>query len=153
ELENGKTLDVDMVIPATGSRSNNKLLNALDDVQFDSMGRAETDGLMRPSPSRPNLFCIGDVASLGEGMTIVAISRQVPWLSKTLKAYSKGAAIDTAPRYKPWPVAPIILPLGAEKGASILPFGPKGVSVGDFLTRKIKGEHLFLPKYRKLLNA
>lgn len=153
ELESGQILNVDLVIPATGSRPNNQLLKTIHDVQFDIMGRAETDGLMRPSPSRPNLFTLGDVASLGEGMTIVAISRQVPWLAKALKALSQGGAVEAVAPYKPWPVAPIILPLGAEKGASILPFGKKGLSVGDFLTRKIKGEHLFLGKYRKLLNA
>jgi len=50
--------------------------------------------------------------------------------------------------YAPWgSKAPIIVPLGPKRGNSFLGF----MSVGDLLTRKLKGEDLFVRKYRKLL--
>jgi hypothetical protein len=59
-----------------------------------------------------------------------------------------GKDIETLPAYSPWRTAPILLPLGPEKGASVLPIGD-GVVVGDSLTSAIKGKDLFIPRYRK----
>jgi hypothetical protein len=41
------------------------------------------------------------------------------------------------------------VPLGARKGASVLPITKKGLAVGPFLTSAIKGKHLFIPRYWK----
>jgi hypothetical protein len=83
-------------------------------------------------------------------MTIVAITRQVPWLAKIILAVLKGAALESLPPYTPWPTPPILLPLGRSQGASVLPLGA-GVLVGPFLTSAIKGKGLFIAKQRKQL--
>ena len=103
-----------------------------------------TDPWMRPS-SYANVFAAGDAAEMGDGMTIVATTRQIPWLVKTLKMLIAGKVIDQIKPYKPWKLAPILLPLGPESGSSYLPFGV----VGDFVTSRFKGKKLFIPKYRK----
>ncbi|WP_166424661.1 FAD-dependent oxidoreductase [Paraglaciecola sp. 20A4] len=149
----GKTISADLVFPVIGSRPQTQLLAALTDVKFASDGRAEQDGWMRPSKSNPNLFVIGDALCAGDAMTIVAISRQVPWLVKTLKAVFNGKTVDSQKPYKPWVVAPILIPMGPKMGASVLPFGKKEMTVGHFMTSRLKGKDLFLSTYRKFFGS
>lgn len=145
----GKTIAADLVFPVIGSRPQAKLLATFEDVKFSSDGRATQDGWMRPSKSNPNLFVIGDALFAGDAMTIVSVSRQVPWLAKALKAVLKGKTIESQQPYKPWPVAPILIPLGPKFGASLLPFGKEGMAMGHFITSNLKGKDLFISRYRK----
>ncbi len=77
-------------------------------------------------------------------MTIVAISRQNPWLIKTLKQVLGGASVEDQKPYAPWKRAPILVPLGPSVGNSWL-----FATLGNWVTRKMKGKELFIPKYRK----
>jgi hypothetical protein len=88
------------------------------------------------------------VAEAGDAMTIVAVSRQVPWLKKTLTSLIDGKKVEDLGKYKPWGKAPILVPLGPQKGNSYLVM----FTAGDFLTRLMKGKDLFVSKYRKMLN-
>lgn len=148
-LPGGETIAADLVFPVIGSRPEAQLLATVPDVQFAPDGRAEQDGWMRPSKSSPNLFVIGDALFAGDAMTVVATSRQVPWLEKSLKAVLKGEALESQKPYTPWPLAPILIPLGSKLGASALPLGKKGMAVGHFMTSRMKGRDLFLSKYRE----
>lgn len=153
ELCTGETLYADMVIPAIGATANNELLTALPGVERTAAGRIRTDAWLRPCPSMPTVFAAGDVADSGDGMTIVATIRQLPWLEKTLRAVLRGQSAQAGSAYKPWPLAPVLLPLGHQIGSSWLPapiFPSLGV-VGSTVTTLIKGKHLFIGKYRKLL--
>jgi hypothetical protein len=124
------------------------ILAAVPGVTRDTLGRANVDAWLRPTASS-TLFALGDAAAAGDAMTIVAITRQEPWLAKTIKALLAGKKLESLPAYAPWPTPPILIPLGAKKGASVLPFTKKGMVVGPFLTSAIKGKHLFIPRYRK----
>lgn len=84
-------------------------------------------------------------------MTVVAVSRQVPWLVKAIKQIIKGGSVDKLKAYQPWPKPPILIPLGPKLGASVLPLGANGKVFGAFLTSLMKGKDLFIKKYRKLL--
>lgn len=148
-FDNGQNLEADLVMPVIGSRPKVELLQSLTDVKFGKDGRALHDGWLRPSPSRPNLFALGDIIASGDAMTIVSIMRQAPWLSNALKNVLKGQSIEQFKKYTSWPIAPILLPLGPKAGASLLPMGKAGTVVGSFLTRRLKGKDLFVPKYRK----
>ena len=79
-------------------------------------------------------------------MTVVATTRQAPWLAKTIRKLANGQALETLPTYKPWPLPPILLPLGPANGASVLPLSLQGTVVGDWITSKIKGKSLFIPR-------
>ena len=82
-------------------------------------------------------------------MTIVAVSRQLPWLKKTLTGLITGRKLADMKTYRPWGTeAPIVLPLGPERGNSFLML----FTAGDWITKKVKGADLFVPKYQKLLN-
>ncbi len=147
-FESGETLAADLVIPALGARPEAGLMAGQTGARFDRLGRVEVDGWMRPAGLK-TVFAFGDMAANGDLMTIVASSRQAPWLAKTLEALSAGQGIDTLPTYSPWPASPILVPLGARKGASVLPITKGGLTVGPFLTRLIKGKSLFIPRYHK----
>ncbi|WP_368502154.1 FAD-dependent oxidoreductase [Salipiger sp. 1_MG-2023] len=137
----------DLIFPAIGSRANSQLLESLPGVQKSTAQRIRTDPWMRPS-SLPNVLAAGDVGDAGDAMTIVAASRQLPWLERTLKALVQGKALEQMKPYKPWGAkAPILVPLGPERGNSFL----VAFTAGDWVTRKMKGEDLFLTKYGKLM--
>lgn len=142
-LTDGRVIEADLIFPVVGSKAESGLVKTLPGVQPGSSGRVKTDGWMRPS-DYPNVFVAGDIADVGDGMTIVATARQNPWLIKTLKNVLKGAPVETQKPYTPWKKAPILIPLGPKIGSSWL-----FTTLGDWVTRKMKGNDLFIPKYRK----
>ena len=148
KLSDGSEHDFDLVFPVLGSRACSDLLHGLPDTQKSTANRVKADPWLRPS-SLPNVFAAGDVADAGDGMTIVAASRQLPWLRSTLKSLMAGKPLEAIKPYKPWgPKAPILVPLGPTRGNSFLGL----FTAGDWVTRKMKGEDLFVKKYNKLLN-
>jgi NADH dehydrogenase FAD-containing subunit len=137
-----------LIVPAIGSKIADGPGALLPGVTKKPNSQLAVDGWLRPS-SLPNVFAMGDLIDTGEGMTVVATTRQAPWLAKTIRKLANGKALETLPTYKPWPMPPILLPLGPNSGASVLPLAPKGTVVGDWITSKIKGKHLFIPRYHK----
>ena len=71
------------------------------------------------------MFALGDVAATGDLMTIVAITRQAPWLAKSIKAVVAGRRVESLPPYAPWRSPPILVPLGPRRGASVLPLAAR----------------------------
>lgn len=145
-LSNGDTITADLIVPAVGARAVSHVLETLPGLKKGAVNRVETDPWLRPS-DLPNVFAAGDVALSGDAMTIVAVSRQSPWLSKTLKSLMAGKNIKDLAPYKPWGKAPFLVPLGPKKGHSYLVL----CMVGDAMTRVMKGKDLFLTKYNKML--
>lgn len=145
-LSNGAVIEADLVIPAIGSKPQTALFDGLDGVQKGADGRVKVDGYLRPSRLE-NVFAAGDAVDTGDAMTIVATSRQQPWLAKLLAALAAGKPLESQKPYTPWGKAPILVPLGPRKGASFLMVA----TFGDWITRMIKGKDLFIAKYRKLL--
>tara|TARA_R110000787_G_scaffold181305_1_gene293439 strand:- start:379 stop:1461 length:1083 start_codon:yes stop_codon:yes gene_type:complete len=148
KLSDGTDHEFDLIFPVLGSRASSDLLETLPGATKSTANRVEVDAWLRPS-SLPNVFAAGDVSDAGDAMTIVAASRQLPWLKATLKALPAGKTLEETKPYKPWgPKAPILVPLGPKRGNSFLGL----FTAGDWVTRKMKGEDLFLKKYNKLLN-
>lgn len=147
-LSTGEELGADLIIPAIGSRPVTDLITHLPGATINTTKRVIVDRYMRPS-SLSNVFAAGDAVDAGDGMTIVAADRQSKWLSKTLISLSKGKQLDVLKPYEPWKKPPILIPLGPERGNSFLGLG----TFGDWVTSKMKGRDLFIPKYVKLLNG
>ncbi|MBZ0127676.1 MAG: FAD-dependent oxidoreductase [Rhodobacteraceae bacterium] len=148
KLSDGSEHEFDLIFPVLGSRASSELLEALPGTRKSTANRTKVDPWLRPS-SLPNLFAAGDIADAGDGMTIIAASRQLPWLEATLTGLMAGKSLEDMKPYKPWgPKAPILVPLGPRRGSSFLGL----FTAGDFLTRKMKGEDLFVARYNKLLN-
>ncbi|MDB5874806.1 MAG: hypothetical protein JWQ07_4248 [Ramlibacter sp.] len=140
--------DPQLVFPALGAKPVTTLLQQIPGVSLDGQGRAVLDAWLRPAGTR-NLFALGDAAATGDPMTIVAITRQVPWLARTIKAMLGGRPLATLAPYKPWPMRGILVPLGPRGGASVLPVLRNGVQVGQWATARLKGNELFIPRYLK----
>lgn len=144
----GKVIDANLVIPTIGARFDNTLLRTMPQVTFDSLGRANVDAWLR-LPGSANIFALGDAAANGDKATIVAVMRQCDWLAKHLVALSRGSRSEKLPPYRPYKVQPILVPVGPARGASVLPFGRKGLAVGAWFTSTIKGKGLFVSRYRR----
>lgn len=146
-LSNGREIEADLIVPAVGSRAQTSVADTLPDVDRAADGRIKVDGYLRPS-SLPNVFAAGDIAAAGDAMTIVGISRQKPWLEKTLKSVAAGKRIEDLKPHAPWgDKAPILVPLGPELGNSFMMVA----TPGDWVTRMTKGPDLFLTKDNKLV--
>jgi apoptosis-inducing factor 2 len=137
-----------LIFPALGARPTTAIFQQMLGATFDAQRRVEVDAWLRPAGSR-NIFALGDAAATGDPMTIVAITRQVPWLAKTITASLRGRTIESLAPYKPWPTRGILVPLGPRDGASALPILRNGILVGRWLTSRIKGRELFIPRYLK----
>jgi NADH dehydrogenase FAD-containing subunit len=146
ELDTSKAIEADIVFPAIGSKADGNLTRKMKGADFDNLGRMKVDAWLRPA-GLANVFVTGDAVSAGDYMSIVAILRQQPWLTKTIRAVLAGTKIEKIPAYAPWPSPPVLVPLGPRKGASVLPVTRKGLVVGPFLTSAIKGKKLFIPRY------
>jgi NADH dehydrogenase FAD-containing subunit len=143
----GETGD-QLIFPALGARPNTAVFRQMPGANFDAQGRVKVDAWLRPAGSR-SIFALGDAAATGDPMTIVAITRQVPWLAKTIRAMLAGQTVESLPPYKPWPTRGILVPLGPRDGASALPILRNGLLVGKWLTSRLKGRELFIPRYLK----
>lgn len=145
-LSNGDTIKADLIYPTVGSRAKSDILETLPGITKTHANRIKTDAWLRPS-DLPNVFAAGDVADAGDAMTGIAVGRHVAWLEKTLISLMKQKNIETITPYKPADKAPILVPLGPEKGSSYLVL----FCVGDAITRFLKSKDLFLTKYNKVL--
>jgi apoptosis-inducing factor 2 len=137
-----------LVFPALGARPTTVIFRQMPGTSFDEQGRVGVDAWLRLAGSH-NIFALGDAAATGDPMTIVAITRQVPWLAKTIAALLAGQKIESLSPYKPWPTRGILVPLGPRDGASALPILRNGMLIGRWLTSRIKGRELFIPRYRR----
>ena len=141
----GHAVDADLIFPAIGARP---VLSPIVGAKVSAAGRLEVDPWLRPGGLR-DVFALGDTAETGDSMTIVAITRQAPWLAKTLKAIMAGRAVETLAPYTPWTASAILVPLGPKAGASVLPVTRNGLTVGRRITSALKGRDLFIPRYRE----
>jgi NADH dehydrogenase FAD-containing subunit len=137
-----------LIFPALGAQPNTSVFQQMPGASFDAQGRVEVDAWLRPAGAH-NIFALGDAAATGDPMTIVAITRQAPWLAGAIKAMLAGQTMESLAPYKPWPTRGILVPLGPRDGASALPILRNGVLVGRWLTSRLKGRELFIPRYLK----
>jgi NADH dehydrogenase FAD-containing subunit len=137
--------DHDLIFPALGATPVTGLFHGLPGIEFNAQGRVKVDPWLRPAGAH-RLFALGDAAETGDPMTIVAITRQAPWLAKLIAAFLAGGAVESLPGYKPWPSQGILVPLGPRDGSSLLPV-MGGIHAGKRVTSWLKGRDLFIPRY------
>ena len=84
-LTAGAAVAADLAFPTMGASPVNGLARDLPGGELDPIGRVRVEPWLRPA-GRTNMFVLGDVAATGDLMTIVAITRQAPWLARSIKA-------------------------------------------------------------------
>ncbi|MEM1333076.1 MAG: FAD-dependent oxidoreductase [Actinomycetota bacterium] len=147
-LDDGRTLDADVVVATIGARPNTDLLSSLPGATTTPGGRIEVDRYLRPS-QHPNVFAGGDAIDAGDAMTVFATTRHEAWLRKAISSLAGGRQLDRIKPYDAAKRAPLIVPLGPDRGASYLMVA----TFGDRITRAAKGRDLQIPKWRKILGA
>lgn len=140
-----------LIVPVIGASVATSPAHDLPGAKRQPNGQLAIDSWLRPS-NLPNVFAMGDLAATGDGMTVVATAKHVPWLKGTLLKVAKGQQVENLPPYKGWRIAPILVPLGPELGVSVLPIGKEGMTVGNWVTSKVKGKNQFIPRYHKEFN-
>lgn len=143
-LTNGRVLEADLIFPTIGGAARSALVDSLPGIAMGQSNRVKTDPWLRPS-RLTNIFAAGDLAECGDAMTVVATTRQLPWLIKTLRQVCAGKQVEDLRPYSPWGKPPILVPLGPKRGNSFL----VAATVGDMATAQIKGRDLFLSKFNK----
>jgi NADH dehydrogenase FAD-containing subunit len=150
--KSGKRISADFVLWAAGTKPNTEFVALSWPNLVRQDGQILTDQFLRLK-RHPNIFVSGDVTSLPEGRLVITASFHVPAIVKSLKTLA-----DTSPdekvQLKPYvPKVPgkglgklMIVTLGRRDGLTSLPFGQFRLSM---LARKMKAEHMFVPKYRK----
>lgn len=145
------TVITGLIVPAVGAAVVPGPAHELPDTAQKPNGQLAVDSWLRPS-SLPNVFVMGDIAATGDGMTVVATSKHVPMLKRTIMALAKGQPVESLPPYKGWRIPPILVPLGPKLGVSVFPLGKHGTTFGDWFTSKLKGKKQFIPRYQKEFN-
>jgi len=141
----GHAIEADLIFPVIGARP---FAPPIAGASLAISGQVKVDPWLRPA-GMLGVFALGDAAETGDHMTIVAITRQAPWLVKTLKAIMAGRTVEDLAPYSPWSAPAILVPLGPKAGASVLPVTRRGLTVGRRTTATLKGRDLFIPRYRK----
>jgi apoptosis-inducing factor 2 len=151
-LPDGRSVVADSLFVATGSRPRVDLLATLPGARPGPDGRIVNDDHLRPSQME-NVFALGDAVQSGDAMTIVGATRQAGYLGKTIAKLARGANLATLPAYRPWKMAPIIVPFGPDRGATFIPLGKGGMVLGNRTTATLKGRDLFIGRYAGMFGA
>jgi len=107
----------------------------------------------------PNIFVAGDVADTGDVKMSYKAGLHAPIIAKNIKTLLKGEAPKAI--YTPSTAEMVCIPLGKDGGLTYLPFfGGKhgvlieltpGLTLGNYLTKQMKGKDLFVTKQGQLV--
>lgn len=137
DINNGDTIDADLVYNCTGTEPNNQFLNAHLSHVLNDQGLVKVDANLRVEGAN-NLYAIGDIADVGEGKLGYLAGGQAQYLAKQMAAELKNKASKP---YKRNPMMALI-PTGQKTGVVQLPFAV--TSLGFLVNMKQKD--LFISK-------
>lgn len=147
-LADGRVIEADLVLNATGGRPNTEFLRpGLGDV-LDPAGRVIVEPTMRVR-DHPALYAMGDVVANDEPKTAIVANAHARVVAKNILAWSRGEAPRAMHRAKTR--ALMLVPLGKTGGAAHLPV-LGGIVLGDFAGR-MKGRDLFVSRAWAKLRA
>jgi NADH dehydrogenase FAD-containing subunit len=136
-LGNGKILDADIYIPATGMRPNTSYI---DPGLLTEDGLVDTDTTLRVGKAGPRVYAIGDVASCGRP-GIPGIYNAVPVLGSNMKRdlfVAAGKDSDSLEKYRVFKDdtrESQLVPIGKSKGVGAV----NGYQLPSFMVWLIKG--------------
>lgn len=147
--ENGKRIQADVVINATGGRPNTSIVRTLDPAALTATGTIQVTPELRVrlASGAQNVWAIGDIIEWPEQkMVFKASMGHAPLVAKNVAASVKG--LKTTP-YGGKPEM-IMVTLGPKGGRGSAPFFG-GIVLGDWMVSKAKSADLFVTKARKSL--
>jgi NADH dehydrogenase FAD-containing subunit len=152
ETKSGKSIDSDLVLLAFGNRPQTAWLKSTqlgsDIVSANGYVKVKST-LQVDHPDLSHVFVVGDAADLKETKLAFRLGQHVPVVIQNVTSVLQKSA-PTA-QYKKGPDA-MIVTFGSKQGAGFLPFFG-GLTVGSWVTSKLKAGSLFVEASYKTLNA
>ena len=151
-LEDGKTLDTDLYIPATGTRPNTGFVHK---SLLTTDGRINTnESTLRVDDAGPRVYAVGDVASYSRPAIHLILSA-IPVLCANIKrdllldSGEKNNSIGADRVFKEDTRETQLVPIGKSKGVGAV----MGYQLPSFLVWLIKGRDYWLWTTRNLWNG
>lgn len=149
--DKGTVIEADLLLICYGARVNNNYLLAHFAEQLDGQGRIKVTPQMQVEEYR-NIFAVGDLTNVDEpkmGLLSGAHASVVAANIKTLQLNKTTGEQKPLKAYRPSKMPLIIVPLGENDGAGQFPLTKRGIVVGAFLAKQIKGKTLLSEMYWK----
>ncbi|CAG8661710.1 724_t:CDS:2 [Dentiscutata heterogama] len=149
ETDKGTQIESDVQFVAFGAKPNTGVIKTLDQSlieQYTTLVKVKPT-LQLENDNYAHIFALGDITNIKEtklayraGLHADVVTKNIIALinNKKLVEYSPGAEA-------------MLVPIGKNKGASLLPMG--NMVVGGFMTKNIKGKTLMVDRTWKSLNA
>ncbi|MCJ1394523.1 hypothetical protein MMC18_007402 [Xylographa bjoerkii] len=142
-LEDGKTLDADLYIPATGSRPNTAFIH---EALLTANGRVDTDAsTLRVDKAGPRVYAVGDVASYARPAIHLILSA-IPVLCANIKrdlllaSGTEKSSVGEDRVFKEDTRETQMVPIGKSKGVG----AAMGYQLPSFMVWLIKGRDYWL---------
>lgn len=152
-LENGKRLDADIVVDATGIKPNTDWIMPFAPQWLDQSQHVQV-GEDLAVIGETRIFALGDCSNIAEPKMVKMADDQGKYLGAAIVARIKS---ETPEPYKRFSKKLTILPFGAKDGVALLPIGQEGKVVwrplGRFLVIKRKGTQLMSNMFPSLYAA
>jgi NADH dehydrogenase FAD-containing subunit len=149
--DTGRAIEADLLLICYGSKVNNHYLLAHFAKQLDRQGRVKVTPQMQVE-GYSNIFAVGDLTNVDEpkmGLLSGAHASVVAANIKTLQLHKTTVQQKALKAYQPSKMPLIIVPLGENDGAGQFPLTKRGIVVGAFLAKQIKGKTLLAEMYWK----
>jgi NADH dehydrogenase FAD-containing subunit len=141
----GTRIDYDMGFWCVGLKPDASYMNPHFPEALDPRGLIRVSGDFRVSGQR-QMFAVGDITNLPDKGAMWA-RYHADVAIKNLKRLIASSTASTLAQYKrPMPRTTMLVTLGRNNGVIDLPFG---TFRAGWLARKLKGEHMLVPRFRK----
>lgn len=144
----GKKISYDLLLWCIGGRPNTDYMRQHFADSLNEAGRIKVMPDLRIA-GRDGLFAMGDITDLAENKMAVHVGGQVKVMAANVRAYLKDPAaklkVYTAKTGNPL----MAVTLGSREGVTHLPLF--GVIRSSWANRKVKAEHMLVPRYRRIL--
>ncbi|CAG8778520.1 43249_t:CDS:2 [Gigaspora margarita] len=149
ETDKGTQIDSDVQFVAFGAKPNTEVIKTLDQSIIE-----QNTTLVKVKPTLQlehddyaHIFALGDITNIKETKLAYRAILHADVISKNIIAFINNKKLA---EYSPGPEA-MLVPIGKDKGAAVLPIG--NMVVGSFITKNLKGKTLMVDKTWKSLNA
>ncbi|CAG8534507.1 1725_t:CDS:2, partial [Dentiscutata heterogama] len=145
----GTQIDSDVQFVAFGAKPNTEVIETLDQSlieQITTLVKVKPT-LQLEHDNYAHIFALGDITNIKESKLAYRASLHADVITKNIIALINNKKLI---EYNTGSEA-IVVPIGKNKGASLLPIG--NMVFGSFITKNIKGKTLIVDKMWKSLNA
>ncbi|CAG8536820.1 9335_t:CDS:2, partial [Cetraspora pellucida] len=149
ETNKGKRIDSDVQFLAFGAKPNTQVIETLNQslIEKDTTLVKVKPTLQLDNDNYAHIFALGDITNIKETKLAYRANLHADVVAKNIVALIKNKKLN---EYSPGPEL-MIVPIGKNKGAALLPMG--NMVLGSFTAKTLKGKTLMVDRMWKGLNA